>query len=166
MHLPQLSTDLIMGTIAGLVVVYGLLAGHAKVRTLALSTYVGIVLASELGDSVHNLLGHSSNHAASGLGLGVVRLALFATPIVLLEISRRSGHSRGGAHTGMLVTIILSILTAGLIISEGLAQLEGSVLTHITHSSSVAFELYRYHLWVVAIVPIFIIAEGFIKSRE
>ena len=165
MHLPQLSTDLIMGTIAGLVVVYGLLAGHNKIRTLALSTYVGIVLANQLGETTHNLLSHSSNANAAGLGIGIVRLILFAAPIVLLEVSRRSSHSRG-AHAGMLVTIILAILTAGLIISEGLAQLEGSVLTHITHSSTVAFELYRYHLWIVAIVPIFIIAEAFIKSRE
>lgn len=154
-----------MGTIAGLVVVYGLLAGHSKIRTLALSTYVGIVLASELGETIHHLLSHSSNSTAAGLGIGIVRLVLFAAPIVLLEISRRNSHGRG-AHTGMLVTLILSILTAGLIISEGLAQLEGPTLTRITHNSIVAFELFKYHLWLVAVVPLFIIAESFVKSKD
>jgi len=143
--------------VAGLVVLYGFFAGHAKVRNLALSTYVGIVLASQFGTSLHTYLSHGHN---SGFGVGTIRLALFVAPIVLLEFSRRH-HARGG-HRGLVVSIIMSILSAGLIIGMGLAQLDATTLKHITDGSIIAFEIYSYRLWLVALIPLLIIIEAFI----
>src|SRR5258708_26092304 len=149
LHLQQFSPSItiIIAGIIGLVVVYGLMAGHAKVRNLALSTYVGIVLANQLGSGLHDYL-IKSHHGS--LDIGVIRLILFGAPIVLLEFSRRR-HVKS-AHTGMIIGIILSVLTAGLIIGTGLSQLSSSTLKHITDSSIIAFEIYTYRLWMVAIV--------------
>lgn len=158
MQLPELSlsTNLVIVGIIGMTVLYGVMAGHSKVRNLAMSTYVGIVLAAQLGSGLQHLLAKNGH----GLDGGIVRLILFAAPIVLLEISRR--HHGRGQHTGMIVTVILSLLTAGLIIGMGLGQLTGSTLKHITDSSIIAFEIYTYRLWLVAILPVFIIAEAFV----
>ena len=165
-HLPSLqahqlnfSANLAIIIIIGLVVVYGLMAGHAKVRNLALSTYVGIVLANQLGSGLHNYI--LRNHHGS-VNVGLIRLALFIAPIVLLEFSRR--HHVKAAHTGMIVAIILSILTAGLIIGAGMSQLNASMLKHVTDGSIIAFEIYTYRLWLIAIVPVFIIGEAFVGS--
>lgn len=156
-HQISFSTNLIIFAVIGLVVVYALMAGHAKIRNLALSVYVGIVLASEFGNSLHKYLSHSHS---SGFGVGAIRLVLFIAPIILLEISRRH-HARGGHH-GMIVSVIMGVLTAGLIIGMGIAQLEPNTIKHITDGSVIAFEIYTYRLWLVAIIPIFIIVEGFI----
>ncbi|HSX14854.1 MAG TPA: hypothetical protein VLE72_03015 [Candidatus Saccharimonadales bacterium] len=163
MNIPAIdfSATLVIILIIAAVVVYGLMAGHAKVRNLAMSTYVGIVLASQLGSGIQDYL---SKHGHDNINIGAIRLALFIAPIVLLEVSRR--HRSRGAHAGMSVTVILAVLTAGLIISMGLGQLEGATLAHITDNSTLAFELYTYRLWLVAIVPIFIIAEAFIAQSR
>lgn len=160
LHQFNLSANLVIITIIGLVVVYGLMAGHAKIRNLALSTYVGIVLANQLGSGLHNYL-IKSHH--SGIDVGYLRLALFAAPIILLEFSRRK-HIKS-SHAGMIVSVILSILTAGLIIGAGMSQLSAGMAKHITDSSIIAFEIYTYRLWLIAIVPVFIIAESFIGSE-
>jgi hypothetical protein len=159
MQLPELnlSTNLAIFGIIGLVVVYGMMAGHAKVRNLALSTYVGIVLANQLG---HGLYEYANKSGHGSFSEGVIKLVLFIAPVVLLEFSRRH-HSRG-AHSGMVVALILSVLTAGLIIGMGLGQLEGDSLKHITDSSIIAYEMHTYRLWLVALVPLFIVAEAFI----
>lgn len=161
MQLPDMphinfTTSIIIGLVIGGVVLYGLMAGHAKVRTLAMSTYVGIVLASMVSEPVHKLV--------PGLDMGILRLILFAAPIFLLELSRR--HHAKGVHAGMIVTMILAVLTGCLIVGMGIAQLEGDALKGITDNSIVAFELYTYRVWLVAVVPVFIVAEAFINQAK
>jgi len=161
LHQLNFSANLVIIVIIGLVVMYGMLLGHAKVRNLALSTYVGIVLAEQLGSGLHNYLAKSHH---GGVDVGIIRLILFIAPVVLLEFSRRH-HAKGG-HTGMIVGTILSVLTAGLIIGMGMSQLSASMLKHITDSSIIAFEIYTYRLWLVALVPVFIIAEAFVGQGQ
>lgn len=163
-HIQQLSlsTNLVIVGVISLVVIYGMLAGHAKVRNLALSTYVGIVLANQLGGGLHDWL--ANNHHGN-FDVGIIRLILFIAPVILLEFSRRH-HAKGG-HTGMIIGTILSVLTAGLILGMGIGQLSGDTLKRVTDNSIIAFEIYTYRLWLVAIVPVFIIAEAFVSpSRD
>lgn len=159
LHLQQisLSTNIVIFAIIGFVVLYGIFVGHAKLRNLALSVFVGIVLANQLGTGLHDWL--VKNHH-DNLSLSTIKLILFIAPIILLEFSRRH-HAKGGHH-GMIISVVLSILTAGLIIGMGLGQLQGATLKHITDSSVIAFEIYNFRLWLVALVPALIIAEAFI----
>jgi hypothetical protein len=116
MNLPvvgKLSTDILIIATLGLIVTYGVLFGHAKVRTLALSSYVGLVLAQAFGDSLYKLAAGTSFLA--NISPSTVRIALYLVPVILLEFTRRKHDP--AARRGIILTMILCVATSALIIS-------------------------------------------------
>lgn len=153
-HLGSLhfSTDIAIIMVLVLVSLYGLMMGHGKLRTLALSTYVGLVLASELSAQLH--------HAVPSLSELTVRLTLYISPIVLLEFSRR--HHEPGSHRGLIITLVLAVATTALVVSGYMTQLGAAGAKHLAGSSSIAYVIYQWRLVWIAVVPGLIAVEAFI----
>lgn len=143
-------------------VIYGVLLGHSKIRTLALSSYVGWVLSSEVGISLYN--------AVKGLSFAAhttpssIRLFLYITPIILLEFSRRKHEP--GERAGLIVTLVLSVATAALLVVGYLHQLQTDSLATITGASQIAFAINQFRVAVLVAVPVLILAEAFIKPKD
>lgn len=142
---------------------YGLILGRNKIKTLAMSTYVGIVIASELGGRTADLL--ASKHL-SGLSNNVVQIVLFVAPLLILEFGRREHHGRGSKHGGMTMTLVLAVLTAALIISSGLHLLDSETRTTILRQSSLATAISGLRGWWIALVPLAVVGENFIPNRD
>ncbi len=160
MGIPNLSIDIIILGVVALVVVYGVLLGHNKLKTFALSVYVGLVLAETLGQSAADAVG-----GRYGLGANAVKLVLFIAPLVLLEIGRKD-HSRRRARTGMIMTLVLCVLTAMLLVSAGMSLLDPDSLGRTLGNSSLATQIYHLRVWWIGLVPLAIIGENFIKPRD
>jgi hypothetical protein len=155
--------DLIIIVVLVALILYGLLLGRNKIKTLAMSTYVGIVVASQFGQPLQHLL--SSKNLNTG-GNNVAQLVLFVAPLLLLELGRREHHGRGSRHGGMIMTLVLAVLTAALIIGSGLSLLDAETRHTILGGSAMAAAVYTLRLWWIALVPIAVVGENFIPARD
>jgi hypothetical protein len=158
----NLNTDILVLLTFALIVTCGVLLGHHKVRIFAMSVYVGIVLATELGTVIYNFL---NTHALGYFTLGQVRIFLMIAPIIILELGRRERYKRG-ARGNLIMTLVLSVLVAALIISSIVGLLEDGSRQEILAQSSVVWPLYQFRLWWVAAVPVAVLLESFMQSKD
>ncbi len=161
----NLSIDIIILIAIALIVLCGVLLGHSKVKTFALSVYVGIVLASELGQTIYGFMANKGLTLGGSLTLGQVRIALLIVPILILELGRTQ-HYKRGPRGSFIMTLVLSVLVASLIISSVINALEPDSLKRILEQSNLAWPLFHFRLWWVAAVPIAVLLESFSKSRD
>lgn len=168
MTLPHISLtpDVTIVAVLALMIVYGLVLGRNKVKTLALSIYVGLVVATELGAGFYQLLGSHHLDFGSRLSPSNARLTLFILPLLILELGRREHNGRGSGKGGMIMTIILCTLAAALAVSSGLTLLEPSSLKHILASSSLASIIFKFRLWWIGLVPLAVVGENFIRNKD
>ncbi len=160
MTIPNLTTDLVILAVLSVAVIYGLVLGHNKLKLFALSVYVGLVLAQVFGDPLHNLIKNQI-----GLSLNVAKLVVFILPQVLLEIGQRE-TSRRRPKGGMIMTLVLCVLTGCLVISAGISLFDTDSIKRTVEGSSLAAGIYGLRLWWIAGVPLAVIGENFIKTRE
>jgi hypothetical protein len=158
--------DIIILIILGVVIAYGLVLGRNKVKTLALSVYVGIVIAGELGARLHQLLVTRGWDMGGALNQNAVQVGTLVLPLLILEIGRREHHGRGGQHGGIIMTIVLCIFTSALAVSSGLHVLDPDTLKYITDHSWLAAAVYNFRLWWLGLVPLAVVGENFIKPKE
>ncbi|MBW3538249.1 hypothetical protein KY386_02025 [Candidatus Parcubacteria bacterium] len=166
MNLPDInfSLDLVILGVMVLTVLVGVLLGSNKVKTFALSVYVGIVVATEFGTGLYGLLQKNNLDLGGRLTPGSLRLGLFVLPMIALEAGRRQ-HGRR-ERGGLAMTLVLSVLVAALVISSALQLLEPDSLRRVLDGSALAGPIHRFRLWWVAAVPVAVIGESFIRSRE
>lgn len=156
----SLSVDLVILATFLAVVVVGFALGQERMRGFALSIYVGLALAIELGDPASKLL---ASHGTS-LTAGRVRLTLFALPILILTLTHHP-HGRG-KRRGMIIPMVLSIVMAALIITSAIHLMDPEMSRQILGSSSLADPLNRLWLVWLVLVPVAAIAEIFGKSGK
>ncbi len=160
----SITPDIIIIGIMGLIAAYGILLGPEKIRTLAISAYVGIVLATQLGNTAAKAI--QGSHSANSTNGTIIKLVLLILPVLLLELGRRHKGGRHGFHHGLIATLILAGLTGLLLVSSGLHLLTASEFKAIKGDSFLAAQVYSLHLWWVALVPLAVIAEAFIRPKE
>lgn len=153
--------DLVIFAVFSLAIIYGLVLGHNKIKTFALSVYVGIVLAETFGASLQAWLSAQRWDLNGALSESVVSIILFVLPLVLLEIGKIR-HGRSKARGGTVMTILICLATACLLIASGLELLEAATREVATGQSWLAFYIYKYRTWFVAAVPVAIITENLI----
>lgn len=163
--LPALTTDLLILLIIVISVMYGLLLGHNKLKTFALSVYVGLVLAQNFGKSLFELLQRNNFDLGGKLTDNAVALIVFGLPLLLLELGRKD-HRRSRNNGGMTTTLILCILTAALVISSGISVMNADAIKNTIDNSNLAWQIYTLRYWWLASVPLAVIAENFIKPRD
>lgn len=157
------STEIILAGLVLLIAAYGLVLGPQKVRTLAISAYVGIVLATQLAVPAVNWLSKQSFSWAGQISPEYAGLLLLALPAVLLELGRHHPGSRSHVRHGLVATLILSALAGLLFVASGLALLSPDHLQSILDNSNIATMIYSLRLVWVGIVPLAVIVEAFIK---
>lgn len=149
--IPPLSTDAIIIGVTALIFVYGVIAGYTALVRESISVYVGLVLANTFGSPVyHAIAPGADNHFP--VSLTDVRMLLLIAPIVVLQLTRRHGHS--GHKHNMVVTLLLAALTSMLVVSSVLSQLSSSALAQTTLQSNLASWIYSARLLWLAAVPV------------
>jgi hypothetical protein len=163
MHIPALSTDIIIIGATGLVVLYGFVAGYGALVREAISVYVGLVLASSFGQPLYDFIQQQSGDNAA-VSQTIVQLALFAIPIIILQFVRHRPHTHH--QDSYIITFILAILTGLLFVSSVLTQLDQVTLSHIIDDSSLAGWIYDLRLVWIGAVPVAIAAGAIIKPHH
>lgn len=166
--MPTLSLDLIIISIIGLMAIYGLLLGPEKIKTLAMSVFVGIVLGSQIAPILKTFADNRNFGLLKDISLQGYRLTLLILPIPLLELERRRTHGRKrrNFNSKLIPTLFLAILVGFLIVAAGLGMLDADNLQHTINSSFLASVVYTLRYWWIGLTPLAIIAEAFIKPKE
>ncbi len=165
MSIPNLvlNTNTVMAIVLSLVLLYGLILGQSKLKTFALSAFVGLVMVLTFADGAFTLLHKFHFDLGGHLSLTVVKLALFVIPVLILEFGHRDKSKN---HGGTTVTLILAVLTAALLISSVLTFLDSQQSSRIINESIIAHWIYALRLvWLVA-VPIAVVGENFIPAKH
>jgi sugar phosphate permease len=158
----NLSVDSLILLTVVLIIIGGVMLGQQKVKTFALSIYVGIVLADQLGQPLYDFVKSSSLGAA--IGLGNLKLILLGAPIVGLELGHNKDHA--GRRRGMVLTMILSVLTAALLIATVLSLLDPGGRQSVLNSSTLATLFYQLRLWWLGLVPVVVVFESFMSPHR
>lgn len=146
-----------------MVLLYGLLLGHNKLKTLALSVFVGIVMVLTFSDSLFSVAQKANWTLGGKITLPVVKIILFALPVIALEFARKEGK-RGGKKLTM--TLILCVLTGALLVSSVFSFLDASAIKEITDRSFLAEWIYGLRLVWLAAVPLVVVAESLTGSKK
>lgn len=157
----NLSTDTAILAIIAFVVVLGLALKKDRLRHLALTVYMGLALAYELGTP---LTGYINGHGQS-FTLGTIKLALFVAPILLLAFGGGK-HGKHKAGQRLIMTLITSVLLACLIVATALDLMDRSAASSLLGQSQIATILYSLRLVWLGTVPVSILLSLFIKPKS
>lgn len=161
--MPAITIDLVIAGVIAMVIIYGVFLGHNKLRTFALSVFVGIVMVLTFAESLFTVLQKANWTFGGKVTLPAVKIALFSIPVVALEFGRKDGK-RGG--NSFALTLLLSVLTAALLISSVFSFLDDGSITNITDKSQLANWIYSFRLVWLAAVPITVIIDSLMGGKK
>lgn len=156
MSIPALDSNIISIAILAIVALYGAMAGVGRLRTLILSIYVGIVLSTQLTAIAAPYL--------QFIGNDNIPVFLYLLPIVLFGFSlgKQSGHDRGST----VAALLLGLLAGCLVVSAGLYIMPLSIAQNISDSSFIAMNLSKYHLYLIAGLPLAALIGPLFKKKS
>lgn len=158
-----LNTNTIIVIVLSLVLLYGLLLGQSKLKTFALSAFVGLVMVLTFADGTLSLLQKTHWDMGGRIGLTTVKLALFALPVIILEFGHKEKSKNRG---GVSMTLALAVMTAALLISSVLSFLDPAVISRVVSESAVADWIYSFRLaWLVG-VPVAVVGGNFFQPKS
>ena len=161
----NINTDFGIFILILLLVVYAILLGQEKVKTLALSAYVGIVLAREAAPAIADWLASQRWDFNGSLSEGMVALILFGLPLLTLELGKkgRRGHK---VHNSMLITLCIAIMTSFVIVAYGAEFIGEAGIKDFLDQSTLATQIYRLKLaWTLG-VPLLIAVQSFMHHHH
>jgi hypothetical protein len=147
------SPDLVLATLIGAAGVYGLVGGSARLRSLVLATYVGIVLAEVHTNTLLPFLG--------SLGKDGIALLLLAIPVVVFMVPRHKGHGEKG-HP--LVNGVVGLAAGAFLVAAGLHVILPSTEAVLAPNSSLATALLPVYTWLVLGMPVVALLPHFWKK--
>ncbi|MDD5693168.1 MAG: hypothetical protein WC437_02135 [Patescibacteria group bacterium] len=159
------SWDLFIILFFVIMTVYGLLLGRGRVFNILINTYVGYVVATELGNFVYDyaLKASSISHSIS-ISLFGVKLLVFALTIFILTMRSELAGANDDASTSSLYTAGYGFLAAGLMLSSVISFLPEADRINLFNNSQIAAQVFDYrYFWLIG--PIAIIAIGSIAGR-
>jgi hypothetical protein len=138
--------------------VYGLLLGRGRVFSILINTFVGYVIAGELGDFAYNYLSRANSLSHSyQVSLFGAKVLLFATVIFVLTLNKELTGSNDDAVTSSFFTSAYGFLSAGLILSAVFSFMGESDRMNLFSASGLAAKVYYWHVgWLIA--PVLLVA--------
>lgn len=156
----NLSTDTAIFATIAVVVVVGLALGRDRLRHFALTVYMGLALAYELGGPLTNFVnGHGQSFT-----MGTVKLALLIAPILLLAFGGKQSKHKNGQN--LIMTLITGVLLACLLIASALDLMDHKTAASFLGQSQIALSLYNLRLVWLGSVPVSILLGLFIKPKK
>lgn len=154
--LPSLNPNILIIIVVALVVVYGVALGQSRLRMLVLSTFVGIVLASQLTPEIMKF--------APSVPELQIRIALLALPILIFGLI--SGGHKSHNKGNFLLNVIAGLVAGALIVSSVLFVLPPRDLASATTDSLFASEIVNFRLAILAFAPIALLFGMAIRSKD
>jgi hypothetical protein len=155
----NLSPDTIILATFAFVVLVGTALGKDRLRHFALTVYMGLALAYQLGEPLTGFI----NGNGQSFTPGTIKLALFIAPILLLAFGKQ-GKSKGGQS--LVLSLVTSVLLACLITTSALHLMDANLSSGYLASSQIATQLYRLRLVWLAVVPLSILLSMAAKPKS
>ncbi len=141
---------------------FGALLGRGKSLNILLGSFMGYVVATELGALVFGYA-KSFSHTEN-FSLFLVKVALFFAIIIVLNAKTELG-GKGGDDSSMIVNFIYGFLAAGFIATAVLSFLEPSEKANLLASSNILAKIDQIKLiWIVAPIGFLFVAD-FLKGK-
>lgn len=155
----SLNADMVIIGVFVLFIALGAFAAE-RVKHLALSAYVGLVIATSLGTSTQKLL----NSHGLNFSLDRTKVILFILPVLALSLTH--AKPRKGHRNNTIMSMLMALAVAGLFISSVLFILEPASTAKILGDSTLATFVYKFRLvWLVA-VPVAAVAASLSKGDK
>jgi hypothetical protein len=155
MHLPAFNPDTIIAIVLVAAALYGFIGGTIRVRSLILSVYVGIVLATTAAATVAPYL--------KSWGTLGIDLALLGLPVILFALPPHRSHG----HKGNSIINILTGLAAGaFLVVAALHVMPPSVETQTATNSLFASNLDGLYIWFVIFMPLVALLPHIMEHRH
>jgi len=159
------SWDLFIILFFVILTVYGLLLGRGRVFNILINSYVGLVIATELGSIAFNYLSQAASlqHSMT-LSLFGAKVLVFASVIFVLTMKSELAGANDDASTSSIYTAGYGFLAAGLMLSSILSFMTEADRLNMFSNSHLASQIYMYKsFWLVG--PIAFILLGSILGR-
>lgn len=145
--------------------VYGLLLGRGRVFNILINTFVGFVIASELGAFAYNYLSRANELAHSfQVSLFGAKVLIFAGVIFLLTLKSELSGSQEDGITNSIYTAGYGFMSAGLMLSTVFGFMTESDRINLFSASNLASQVFTYRLvWLVGPILI-VLANMFLKK--
>lgn len=146
--------------------VYGLLLGRGRVFNILINTYVGYVIASELGNLAYTYLSKANELAHSfQISLFGAKVLVFAGVIFILTLNKELAGTNEESFASPAYTATYGFLSAGLILSTIFSFMGETDRLNLFSSSNLAAQVFQYRvIWLVA--PILIVLAGTFLNRK
>ncbi len=153
--LSNLNPNTLIIIVVILIAAYGVALGQGRLRMLVLSTFVGIVLASQLSAEVMKLI--------PGVAELHIRIALLVLPILIFGLlpGGQKSHNKGN----FVLNIIAGVVAGALIVSAVLYVLPPNDLANATSDSLFASGLVNFRLAILALAPLSLVV-GFLARDD
>jgi hypothetical protein len=157
-----LSWDLFIIVCFAVMAGMGAVLGRGKALNILLGSFMGYVVATELGILVFDQAKRFSH--TESFSLFLVKLALFFAIIIVLNAKTELG-GKGGDDSSLVVNLIYGFLAAGFMATAILSFLEPSEKASLLSSSNILAQIDNFKLiWIVAPIGFLFVAD-FLKGK-
>jgi|GEM_PF-1485920 len=140
----------------------GAILGRGKALNILLGSFMGYVVATELGALVFDQA-KSFSHTEN-FSLFLVKVALFFAIIIILNAKTELG-GKGGDDSSMAINLIYGFLAAGFMATAILSFLEPSEKANLLANSNILVKVDQLKLvWIVAPIGFLFVAD-FLKGK-
>ena len=156
-----LSWDLFIALFFVIMAVYGFLLGRSRVFNILINSYVGYVIAFELGDFAFDYLTRAAQISHSvNVTLFGAKVFVFALVVFVLTLNSELLGIRDDSSANKVWTVLYGILAAGLILSSVFGFMGNAEQVNLFSGSQLATQVYNYRLvWLVAPILTVIVAN-------
>lgn len=160
-----LTWDLFIALSFVIMAIYGFLLGRGRVFSILINTYVGYVVAFELGDVAYQYLSKVTqlSHSVSVTMFGA-KVFVFVFIVFILTLNNELLGIRDEGSGSKIWTVLYGILAAGLILSSIFAFMGNAEMSTLFAGSTLAAKVYEFRIvWLVG--PIVTVLAANIAGR-
>jgi hypothetical protein len=160
-----LTWDLFVALSFVIMAIYGFLLGRSRVFSILIHTYVGYVVAFELGDIAYQYLSKVTqlSHSISVTMFGA-KVFVFAFIVFILTLNSELMGVRDDTSASKIWTVLYGVLAAGLILSSVFAFMGNAEMTNLFATSTLAAKVYEFRIvWLIG--PIVTVLSANIVGR-
>lgn len=155
------TTDVLIIIAIAATAIVGSMIGHARLKLLAMSMYVGAGVAMLAMPLLHSMMG------SPGGVLALVNLKFLAMGVCVGVLGLTGGNAYHHAtRNSGVVNLVIAVLSGLLLVTLSLMMLEPGALKATTQSSMIASTIYETRLaWLMG-APILLMVGGFIHGKR
>jgi hypothetical protein len=148
--------------------VYGFLLGRGRVFNILINTYVGLVIATQLGSYAFDYLSkiteisHSFNVTLFG-----AKVFAFVAVLFVLTLNKELSGTNDDSFSSPIYTATYGVLAAGLILTSVFSFMGDAERASLFASSNLASTVYQYQiLWLVAPIVVVIVSNVLTRIKK